>query len=561
MAFSETQVFRELGETLFTPAPEAGGPRGEVTVEVRDGNITINGEMIGEISLGPAASVRGGVVGDLLGQDLRGTVVMRPFIDLSRVAEDFQEELQRQFDTVKEVLRPASVAGLPFPSSPVDFRRRLEQELALESQFLQLRASGFGGLLGAGTVFEDNQEVSFETSTSFTPIMVPSFEGINIREEIAQVDMPQQPLLGRLPTIPLTVAVEPTDAFNKAVEGLTGRILELRFDIPPGEFIEEVSLDQFNCGELFSGIDSLVAETRQQVTGALSRAQTRVNKLEELAVEIQEVSGASFPLEPVQPVQEVEFSIEGVRTTLEDAEDVDLQKLSLDQLSVEEIQGVDQETISDWRERLNSVSTDVTPGTSINGLVSNAQDILERADNIRLSSCFSEFTEAAQDILSDLEELEQLKGRLEDLNGLVSRFLRELGVTVRRPAVPPTPMPELPCEQQFSNIDRRIDNLEDEVAGLTSPDISDVRQLARQSEDIMDDIEAQVDEPDCVSEFTGRIRGANRRLQSLTRRVRIEVGPRERVRQRRQQIEALQGDIDALIEESEELERLIGEIS
>lgn len=552
-------MFSSIGAQELTPAGPGGGDTGgEITVEVREGNMTVSGSIEGEISFGIFAGAR-----ETITQDLRGTAVVRPFVDLSRVAEDFQNELESQFDVVREALRPASISGLPFPASPADFRRRLQQELTMDSEFLMLQAFGAGGLLGAGTVGES--PVSFETSTAFTPITAPTlggpFEQVDIREEVAEIEIPGESLLARLPEIPFTVIVEPTDALQKLETGATNRETELRFSIPPGEFINEVPISQFECGELFSDIDSLIAGTRQQVTGALSRAQTRVNKLEELAVEIQEVSGASFPLEPVQPVQEVEFSIEGVRTTLEDAEDVDLQQLSLDQLSVEEIQGVDQETISDWRERLNSVSTDVTPGTSINGLVSNAQDILERADNIRLSSCFSEFTEAAQDILSDLEELEQLKGRLEDLNGLVSRFLRELGVTVRRPAVPPTPMPELPCEQQFSNIDRRIDNLEDEVAGLTSPDISDVRQLARQSEDIMDDIEAQVDEPDCVSEFTGRIRGANRRLQSLTRRVRIEVGPRERVRQRRQQIEALQGDIDALIEESEELERLIGEIS
>lgn len=106
------------------------------------------------------------------------------------------------------------------------------------------------------------------------------------------------------------------------------------------------------------------------------------------------------------------------------------------------------------------------------------------------------------------------------------------------------------CEQKYSSLMSEVDSFESSVTGATSPSSSTIADITNRGERLISRIERQVDEQNCQRQMANRVRASISRLSDMGQRVSITEGEvRERLLDRQQRVESLQQQVNTFIQQ------------
>lgn len=460
----------------------------EVTLEASGSTIQIDGQVSGKLGIG---------VRDILSGFDRDTirVVWRPLAGDQEAVNQIQQAVSDQFNQINPLVEAIPGGLTSVSSSIMPEKVRDIQNIAS----LQLWVGFFGN------------HVAGETPVSF------SHEFSRIRRVRVPVRSSGE-FINELPSIPVTIQAAPTEALQDVASSVLQNRPTVTFDIDPSVFVEEVPLSGFGCGELFPTIDSNLDNVEQTVNPGVRQAQGSLSTLVSVGNDILETMDKepSLDIGVIQQVGSSPTSDGGGGGGAGDLALADGGQMPIDTISFFNLRDrVSLDTVRSWLSQVKQSPTDFTSGTSPSVLSSR----LDRADSlledVGLQRCVDTFTSRLSTLRDRTSALTSAEDRASNLKSSILDLLERFDVSVEA----------FPCSEEFSTIERRVNRFTSDVSTLTQPSPSNVRQLISRGEELVNQIEANVDRPDCVDLFTSRVEQSLTRLRRLSERV---VGCEER---------------------------------
>lgn len=94
----------------------------------------------------------------------------------------------------------------------------------------------------------------------------------------------------------------------------------------------------------------------------------------------------------------------------------------------------------------------------------------------------------------------------------------------------------VPCSDRFSSIYSDVESFREKSTEARTMSLEDVRDLIKDGENLVRDVQREVPSGECRNEFEDSIDGAISRLRSLTRQTRINIGERDEARESRDEV-------------------------
>lgn len=318
----------------------------------------------------------------------------------------------------------------------------------------------------------DTLPFSFSESVSFQPAVVPEVNGT----------------LERLPGVPITVTIVPTGILTR----FTTDFPSVEIELPPEAFVSTVSIESFDCAVLFSNIQSSLDELEQRSLN-IEEIRRDIDELQDIRSEILSASGTG----------------------------------SLPNLTAESLSGITGDRVSNWESRAREADTTPVPGVAtITSLQSRASRVEDRIDNIGVPNCRSEFSSRIDSIQSELEELERLSTRADNLREQILSNLPSL-----------ISLSSIPCvdrdfgEVSGDSIDSQLNGLENRVSDLSNLSSRDFTSgiegnIRSTISSIESDIRLIPSDNECRSQFMSRLNNIRSSFRSQLDRLsqRVELG-------------------------------------
>lgn len=465
----------------------------ELTVDLntQPGEVNINGVVSGRLGLG----VIGGISELTGGQRDTIKVLWRPLEGVEGVQTEINQTLTDTFGEVRSTIgaRPPGLPSVPSGIVPGPLNSVTEV---------------FSGQLWTGVIGRHRfgeTPIEFDRTLTFPQIRVPV-----VREG---------DLVNNLPDIPVVFEARPTEFLQGFIAGAIDDYPRVRFSIPPGTFIEEVPLSDFNCCELYGTMDELVRETRQSIAPAVRTGRTRADRVVNLANDVisaspTQVSSVSIDV-PRSDILDLQFCGAGPEGSSEAGGSpggdttsrfiTDGGELSIDRISVSDLTGLRPSRIQNWISELRDINP--TTFTSEGSARSNLDSLESNLNDVELKRCRNFFGNTIQSLRSGLEEAVALEDRIRSMRSSLLDLLTQAELEI------------LPCSQRFPDIGSDVQS----VLSSSRETITDPQSLLNRTGNIRGRIRDQVDDPECADEFLSRLDQAESNLQEVNC---AEVTPR-----------------------------------
>lgn len=289
-----------------------------------------------------------------------------------------------------------------------------------------------------------------------------------------------------------------------------------------------------DCEEAFSQIDDSLSDLEDEVGFSPSIDQFNLNQVDSLLDDVQVQQNTIRGRIPSGSPCRDRFlsradSIQG-----------DLQRLE-SRLEGRDVEGPELPEIPELG--CGDVALSIRNG--VNGLEDSVSNFANRDRSSRTQSTRNRLVQTANDLEQQIQDVvsddNPCKSQL--LSRVRSSRERLQGIQLRRPEL-------VPCSQQFPNLERQIDQLEDQVIGvgaaLTQGEIDDILENA---ESVSNQIQNNVpqDNP-CRGRLSGRVQSSLDQLERQTRSARVRtVIPEEQRQRARQQARELRDRLESVV--------------
>lgn len=288
-----------------------------------------------------------------------------------------------------------------------------------------------------------------------------------------------------LPPIKIRVTAKPKGGLKNVLGNVASTVVQ----IPASTFIEEMSIDEFSCAELYPDIDAKLDEIPQNVDRKVELAKEQAQKLQNLRDQV------TSALSDFGTIDNIDRNV--LRSAMQGDSNSNV-----------------QEAVQAIREAKN-ISPHRFQVATWQGALTEAE---EKLSNVELNRCNGDFTNRISNARDRIASVDQYQSTINDLY----HQLR----TIEIPD-PTENLPDVPCAEEFSDVASHIETLQGRLGEVGSgakfelpPTPEDLQLIRNQIQNRKDLIKERTDSGSkCRNQFMGHITDIENRINNMGTRT------------------------------------------